>query len=38
MIDKKTISISALPRCWIEEICDGRIGLFEWIDQSVQLE
>ncbi len=32
------ISISAFPKCWLEDITEGRMSLFEWIDQSVQLE
>ena len=30
--------ISAFPKCWIEDICEGRMSLFEWIDISTQLE
>lgn len=30
--------IAAFPKCWIEEICDGRMSLFDWIEQSVDLE
>jgi len=32
------ISIAALPKCWIEDIAEGRMSLFDWIDQSVQLQ
>ncbi len=32
------IKISALPKCWIEDISEGRMDLFEWIELSVQLE
>lgn len=32
------ISISAFPKCWIEDICFGRMDLFEWMELSVQLE
>ena len=31
------IRISAFPKCWIEEIVDGRMALAEWIDASVAL-
>ena len=31
------MKISAFPKCWIEDICEGRMSLFEWIDTSVQL-
>jgi len=30
--------IAALPKCWLEDICSGKMSLFEWIDLSVQLE
>ena len=32
------IKIAAFPKCWIEDITEGRMSLTEWIDQSVQLE
>jgi len=32
------ISIAALPKCWLEDISDGRMSLFDWIDASVELE
>lgn len=31
------ISIAAFPKCWIEDITEGRMELTEWIDKSVQL-
>ena len=32
------ISIAALPKCWLEDISEGRMDLTEWIDQSVELQ
>ncbi|HUV07110.1 MAG TPA: sugar phosphate isomerase/epimerase family protein [Spirochaetia bacterium] len=32
------ISLAAFPKCWIEDISEGRMDLFEWIELSVQLE
>lgn len=32
------ISISAFPKCFLEDIVEGRMGLFEWIDISTKLE
>jgi sugar phosphate isomerase/epimerase len=32
------ISIAVLPKCWIEDISEGRMDLFEWIDLSVEFE
>ena len=32
------IKISAFPKCWIEDISEGRMSLFDWLEQSVQLE
>jgi sugar phosphate isomerase/epimerase len=32
------IRIAAFPKCWIEEITEGRMGLYEWVDRSVELE
>jgi sugar phosphate isomerase/epimerase len=31
------IHIAAFPKCWIEEICSGRMDLQEWISLSTQL-
>ncbi len=31
------ISIAAFPKCWLEELSDGRRDLFDWIEQSAQL-
>ncbi len=28
------VKISAFPKCWIEDICEGRMSLFQWIDLS----
>jgi len=30
--------IAAFPKCWIEDICAGRMDVLDWINQSVQLE
>ena len=32
------ISIAAFPKCWIEDIAEGRMSLLEWIDASLELE
>jgi len=32
------VSIAAFPKCWLDEITDGRMDLFDWIDLSAQLE
>ena len=32
------IRLAAFPKCWIEEIVDGRMSLESWIDTSTQLE
>ncbi len=32
------VKLSAFPKCWINEICEGRMQLFEWVDLSLQLE
>ncbi|MBQ9942619.1 MAG: TIM barrel protein [Christensenellaceae bacterium] len=32
------VKISAFPKCWLEDICEGRMSLEKWIDLSVQLE
>jgi sugar phosphate isomerase/epimerase len=32
------MKISAFPKCWIEDISEGRMSLFEWIETSTQLE
>ena len=32
------VSISAFPKCWIEEICSGRMDLFDWISASSVLQ
>ena len=32
------ISIAAFPKCWIEDIADGRMALAEWIELSAGLE
>ncbi len=31
------IPIAAFPKCWLEDITERRMSLFEWIDLSVQL-
>ena len=32
------IRIAAFPKCWIEDICEGRMELLEWIELSAELE
>lgn len=32
------VYISAFPKCWIEEICAGRMSVFQWIDLAAELE
>lgn len=32
------ISIAAFPKCYIEDIVEGRMDVLDWIDMSVQLE
>ncbi len=32
------VKLAAFPKCWIEDIVDKRMSLFEWIELSVQLE
>lgn len=32
------VSIAAFPKCWLEEITEGRMDLFEWIEKSTMLE
>ncbi len=32
------VSIAALPKCYLEDITEGRMSLEKWIDLSVQLE
>lgn len=32
------ISIAAFPKCWLEDITEARMSLFDWIDRSVELE
>lgn len=32
------VKLSAFPKCWIEDLCEGRMSLLEWIDLSLQLE
>ena len=29
--------LAVFPKCWIDDIAQGRMDLFEWIDLSVQL-
>jgi sugar phosphate isomerase/epimerase len=31
------ISIAAFPKCWLEDISDRRMDLFDWIERSVEL-
>ena len=32
------INIAAFPKCWLEDIVERRMDLFDWIEQSVVLE
>lgn len=32
------ISISAFPKCWLEDIVEGKMELFDWIDRSMELD
>jgi sugar phosphate isomerase/epimerase len=32
------IRIAAFPKCWIEDISERRMSLYDWIDRSVELE
>jgi len=32
------LKISAFPKCYIEEISDGRMSVFEWIETAKQLD
>ena len=32
------IHIAAFPKCWLEDIVEGRMSLEEWIDRSVVLQ
>ncbi len=32
------ISIAAFPKCFLEDITEGRMDLFDWIDMSVELQ
>ena len=32
------VQLSAFPKCWLEELSDGRMSLRQWIDLSVQLQ
>ena len=32
------ISISAFPKCWLEDICSDKMNLFVWMELSAQLE
>ena len=32
------ISIAAFPKCYLEDITEGRMDVLDWIDMSVQLE
>jgi len=32
------VSISAFPKCWIEDICAGKMSLFKWMELSATLE
>lgn len=38
MQNQSRISIAAMPKCWIEDICEGRMDLLDWIETSAQLE
>ena len=30
--------IAVFPKCWLEDITEGRMGLFEWIELSAKIE
>jgi len=32
------ISIAVLPKCYLEDITEGKMDVFDWVDISVQLE
>ena len=32
------ISIAAFPKCYLEDITEGKMDVFDWVDMSVQLE
>jgi sugar phosphate isomerase/epimerase len=32
------VKLSAMPKCWIEDICEGRMQLLEWFDLAIGLE
>jgi len=36
--NSKMFSIAAFPKCWLDEISDGRMDLFDWIAVSAELE
>jgi sugar phosphate isomerase/epimerase len=37
MGSKNKVSIAAFPKCWLEQISNGQMDLFAWIDLSTQL-
>ncbi len=32
------VKLSVFPKCYIEDICDGKMSLFEWIEMAESLE
>jgi sugar phosphate isomerase/epimerase len=38
MAAKSGVSIAAFPKCWLDEIADGRMDLCEWITISTKLD
>lgn len=32
------VKLAAFPKCWLEDIVDGRMSLFAWIELSTELE
>ena len=31
------VKISAFPKCWLEDICEGRMSLWDWMETATQL-
>ena len=32
------VKLSAFPKCYVEDICSGKISLFDWIEMATELE
>ena len=28
------VKISAFPKCWLEDICEGRMSLWDWMETA----